>query len=159
MPSQSRGSRSSRPSLRRYAIRMPTTRPASRPSRRPMSALASTGDFPGALGKATLTRAEPTPARGRLSTRARRADSRYRGAVPIALRIVAPLLALLVGAAIGTVSTFAHASLVPWVLAAGLVIVAAYVLGVRLAFDERMPGVAAAVGVGAAVVLIAVAPV
>jgi hypothetical protein len=79
--------------------------------------------------------------------------------VPIALRIVAPLLALLVGAAIGTVSTFAHASLVPWVLAAGLVIIAAYVLGVRLAFDERMPGIAAAVGVGAAVVLIAVAPV
>lgn len=79
--------------------------------------------------------------------------------MPIALRIVTPLLALLVGAAIGTVSTFAHASLVPWVLAAGLVIIAAYVLGVRLAFDERMPGIAAAVGVGAAVVLIAVAPV
>lgn len=79
--------------------------------------------------------------------------------MPLALRIAAPLLALLVGAAIGTVATFAHASLAPWVLAAGLLIVAAYVLGVRLAFDERMPGIAAAVGVGAAVVLIAVAPV
>ncbi len=77
--------------------------------------------------------------------------------MPLALRIAAPLLALLVGAAIGTVATFAHASLAPWVLAAGLLIVAAYVLGVRLAFDERMPGIAAAVGVGAAVVLMLVA--
>ena len=79
--------------------------------------------------------------------------------MPPVLRLATALLALLVGAAIGTVATFAHASLAPWALLAGLVIVAGYVIGVRLAFEERMPGVAAAVGAGAAVVLIAVAPV
>jgi uncharacterized membrane protein len=83
----------------------------------------------------------------------------YRCAVAPLARTVIALLALLVGAAIGTIATFAHAALPPWALLAGLAIVAAYVLGARLAFDERMPGVAAAVGVVAAVVLIAVAPV
>ncbi len=79
--------------------------------------------------------------------------------MPLLLRIATALLALLVGAAVGTVTTFAHAALAPLVLIAGLLIVAAYVLGVRLAFDERMPGLAAAIGVGAAVVLIGAAPV
>ena len=69
------------------------------------------------------------------------------------------VLASVVGGAIGTVTTFAHASLVPWALVVGAVIVVGYVLGVRLAFDERMPAAAAALGVMLAVVLIASVPV
>jgi hypothetical protein len=78
--------------------------------------------------------------------------------VPLA-RIAVALLALVVGAAVGTVASFAHAAVAPWALIGGLVIVATYVLGVRLAFDERAPGIAAALGVVAAALLIAFAPV
>ncbi|MGN6274045.1 MAG: hypothetical protein ACTHMQ_13260 [Protaetiibacter sp.] len=79
--------------------------------------------------------------------------------MPLLLRIATAVLALLVGAAVGTVTTFAHAALEPWALIAGLVIVAAHVLGVRLAFQERLPGVVAGAGVIVALVLIAVVPV
>jgi hypothetical protein len=74
-------------------------------------------------------------------------------------RIAVALLALVVGAAMGTVASFAHAAVAPWALIGGLVIVAAYVLGVRLAFDRRAPGIAAALGVVGSVLLIALAPV
>ena len=68
-------------------------------------------------------------------------------------------LAALVGAAIGGVTTFAHGALPPWVLIAGLAIVAAYVVGLRLAFDERMPAVAGALGAIAALAVVALLPV
>lgn len=60
---------------------------------------------------------------------------------------LASLFALLIGFAVGFVTTFTHRQEPPWGLLAGLVVIAALVAGFRLVFDSRI--IAAAAGVGA----------
>ena len=63
---------------------------------------------------------------------------------------LASLFALLIGAAVGFVTTFTHRQAAPWGLIAGLLVVAALVTGFRLVFDSRTIAAAAGVGVVAA---------
>jgi N-acetyl-1-D-myo-inositol-2-amino-2-deoxy-alpha-D-glucopyranoside deacetylase len=68
--------------------------------------------------------------------------------------IVSCVFALIVGAVAGIVTTFAHASVQPWGLIAGLAIAVALVLGFRLVFDSRLVAAVAAAGfVGGSLVL------
>lgn len=60
---------------------------------------------------------------------------------------LASLFALLIGLAVGFVTTFTHRQAPPWGLIAGLVIIAALVAGFRLVFDSRV--IAGGAGVGA----------
>ena len=75
--------------------------------------------------------------------------------------VIACIFALLVGALVGTITTFTHRQSVtwgipvPWGLIAGYVIVVALVLGFRLVFASRLVGAAAALGVVAATAVLA----
>lgn len=60
---------------------------------------------------------------------------------------LAALFALIIGFAVGFVTTFTHRQLVPWGLVGGLAVIAALVVGFRLVFDSRI--IAAAAGLGA----------
>jgi hypothetical protein len=60
---------------------------------------------------------------------------------------LASAFALIIGAAVGFVTTFTHRQAPPWGLIAGLLVVAALVAGFRLVFDSR--AIAAAAGIGA----------
>ena len=71
-----------------------------------------------------------------------------------AVRFGVAILALVVGAAVGALTTFAHGSTPPWFLLGGLVVVAAFVLGVRLSVAQPLvTGAAVAAVVGSALVL------
>ncbi len=74
------------------------------------------------------------------------------------IRAVSALLALGVGAAIGAVTTFAHAATPPWLLIGGLVVVALFVVGTRLALGEAVVTAAAVVGVLGAAFAVALVP-
>ena len=82
----------------------------------------------------------------------------YRGDVTgtarLASRIGLALLAFAVGAMVGVVTTFTHRQLPPWGLVAGLLIIAALLVGARLAFEGRLVAGAAAVGVVGAVLVL-----
>lgn len=69
-------------------------------------------------------------------------------------RLALALIALAVGAMVGVITTFTHRQLPPWGLIAGLAIIAALLIGVRLAFPGRLIVAAAAVGVVGAVVVL-----
>jgi len=69
-------------------------------------------------------------------------------------RLAVTLVAFAVGAMVGVVTTFTHGQLPPWGLIAGLAIVAALLIGIRLAFPSRLPVIAAGVGVVGAVVVL-----
>jgi hypothetical protein len=62
---------------------------------------------------------------------------------------VAAVFALVIGAAVGLITTFTHRQLPPWGLLAGIAVIAALVIGFRLVFDSRL--IAAAGGIGAVV--------
>ncbi|QEO09614.1 hypothetical protein [Protaetiibacter larvae] len=64
------------------------------------------------------------------------------------------VLAFAVGAAVGVITTFTHRQLPPWGLIAGLLIVAALIAGLRLAFEGRLAAGAAALGVLLAVAVL-----
>lgn len=74
------------------------------------------------------------------------------------LRVALALLALGVGAAVGAITTFAHAEIAPWMLLGGLAIVAAFVLGARLALADPVATAAAVVGVVGAALVLALVP-
>jgi len=68
--------------------------------------------------------------------------------------VLVSLFALLIGVAVGFVTTFTHRELPPWGLVAGLAVITAAVLGFRLVFSSRVIGAAAAVGaIGATALL------
>jgi N-acetyl-1-D-myo-inositol-2-amino-2-deoxy-alpha-D-glucopyranoside deacetylase len=69
--------------------------------------------------------------------------------------LLSSLFALLVGSAVGTITTFTHRQFLPWGLVGGLLVVLALVVGFRLVFDSRVIGVAAAIGVVAASAVLA----
>jgi hypothetical protein len=60
---------------------------------------------------------------------------------------VASVFAFVIGGAVGFVTTFTHHQYAPWGLVAGLVVVAALVVGFRLVFDSRIIAGAGALGV------------
>ncbi len=69
--------------------------------------------------------------------------------------VVLSLLAFGVGALVGVITTITHRQLPPWGLLAGLAIIAALLIGIRLASDTRLPAIAASLGVvGSLVVLL-----
>jgi len=76
------------------------------------------------------------------------------GATNLLGRVVVAILAVAVGAMIGVITTFTHRQLPPWGVLAGLLIIAALLVGARLAFEGRLPAVAAALGVVGAVLLL-----
>jgi len=63
---------------------------------------------------------------------------------------LASAFALVIGLAVGFVTTFTHRQAPPWGLVTGLVVIAALVAGFRLVFDSRIIAGAAALGVVAA---------
>ncbi|HEX7834326.1 MAG TPA: hypothetical protein VF479_02525 [Pseudolysinimonas sp.] len=68
--------------------------------------------------------------------------------------VLASTFALVIGAAVGFITTFTHRGLPPWGLVAGLAVILALVLGFRLVFASRIIGAAAAVGaIGATALL------
>jgi N-acetyl-1-D-myo-inositol-2-amino-2-deoxy-alpha-D-glucopyranoside deacetylase len=68
--------------------------------------------------------------------------------------VLVSLFALVIGVAVGFVTTFTHRELPPWGLVAGLAVITAAVLGFRLVFSSRVIGAAAAVGaIGATALL------
>ena len=68
--------------------------------------------------------------------------------------VLASTFALVIGVAVGFITTFTHRGLPPWGLLAGFAIILAVVLGFRLVFASRIIGAAAAVGaVGATALL------
>lgn len=72
----------------------------------------------------------------------------------VATRIGMALLAFAVGALVGVVTTFTHRQMPPWGLLAGLLIIGALLVGVRLAADGRLAAAAAALGVVGAVLVL-----
>ncbi len=68
--------------------------------------------------------------------------------------VLASLFAFVIGVAVGFITTFTHRGIPPWGLVAGLVIIAAAVLGFRLVFASRIIGAAAAAGVIGATALL-----
>ncbi|MBN9139875.1 MAG: hypothetical protein J0H23_03510 [Micrococcales bacterium] len=74
------------------------------------------------------------------------------------VRLGIALLALVVAAVVGAIATFAHAQTPPWFLIGGLLIVAALVLGVRLAVAQPLATAAAALGVVGATLVLALLP-
>jgi hypothetical protein len=72
----------------------------------------------------------------------------------ILARIGLAVVAFAVGAMVGVVTTFTHRQLPPWGLLAGLLIVAALLVGIRLAFEGRMVAAAAGLGVIASIGLL-----
>ncbi len=68
--------------------------------------------------------------------------------------VLASLFALVIGTAVGFITTFTHRGIPPWGLIAGLAIIAAAVLGFRLVFASRIIGAAAALGVIGATALL-----
>jgi N-acetyl-1-D-myo-inositol-2-amino-2-deoxy-alpha-D-glucopyranoside deacetylase len=69
--------------------------------------------------------------------------------------LIACVFAALIGAAVGTITTFTHRQLPPWGAIAGLLIIGALIAGFRLVFDSRLVAGAAAAGVLAAVAVLA----
>ena len=69
--------------------------------------------------------------------------------------LLSSLFALLVGIVVGVITTFTHRQFLPWGLVGGLLVVVALVVGFRLVFDSRVVGAAAAVGVVAASLVLA----
>jgi N-acetyl-1-D-myo-inositol-2-amino-2-deoxy-alpha-D-glucopyranoside deacetylase len=67
---------------------------------------------------------------------------------------LASAFALIIGGAVGFVTTFTHRQGVPWGLIAGLLVIAALVAGFRLVFDSRLIAAAAAVGALAATAIL-----
>ena len=74
------------------------------------------------------------------------------------VRLGIALLAFAVGVAIGTITTFAHATAAPWMLLAGLAVVLAFVLGVRLGVGQPLATAAAVAGVVGSALLVALVP-
>ena len=68
--------------------------------------------------------------------------------------IAVSLVAFAAGALVGVVTTFTHRQLPPWGLLVGLAIIAALLIGIRLAFPSRVAAVAASLGVVGAVVVL-----
>lgn len=64
--------------------------------------------------------------------------------------VLAALFAVVIGVAVGFITTFTHRQFPPGGLIAGLAVVAALVAGFRLVFDSRAIAAAAGVGVVAA---------
>ena len=64
------------------------------------------------------------------------------------------VIAFAVGALVGIVTTFAHRQVPPFGLLAGLLIIAALLVGARLAFPGRLPAAAAGLGVVASVAIL-----
>lgn len=73
----------------------------------------------------------------------------------ILTRIGLAVLAFVVGALVGIVTTFTHRQLPPWGLIAGLLIIAALLVGARFAYEGRLAVASAAVGVVGAVLMLA----
>jgi hypothetical protein len=69
--------------------------------------------------------------------------------------VIACTFAALLGAAVGTITTFTHRQLPPWGAIAGLLIIGALVAGFRLVFDSRIVAGAAAVGVLVSIAVLA----
>ena len=69
--------------------------------------------------------------------------------------IIASVFAAVIGAGVGIITTFTHRLLPPLGLIAGLLIVGALIAGFRLVFDSRIIAGAAAVGVLAAIAVLA----
>jgi hypothetical protein len=69
--------------------------------------------------------------------------------------IIASVFAAIIGAGVGIITTFTHRQLPPLGLIAGLLIIGALVAGFRLAFDSRIIAGSAALGVLAAVAVLA----
>jgi N-acetyl-1-D-myo-inositol-2-amino-2-deoxy-alpha-D-glucopyranoside deacetylase len=69
--------------------------------------------------------------------------------------VIACVFAALLGAAVGMITTFTHRQLPPWGAIAGLLIIGALVMGFRLVFDSRIVAGAAALGVLAAIAVLA----
>ena len=67
---------------------------------------------------------------------------------------VASVFAFAIGAAVGFITTFTHRQYVPIGLIAGLVVIAALIIGFRLVFDSRVIAASGAVGVVAASLLL-----
>ncbi|CAN5180221.1 hypothetical protein BH11ACT3_BH11ACT3_02450 [soil metagenome] len=65
----------------------------------------------------------------------------------LASTVFAAAFALIIGAAVGFLTTFTHHQLVPWGLVAGLLIITALVAGFRIVFDSRLIAAAAGLGV------------
>jgi N-acetyl-1-D-myo-inositol-2-amino-2-deoxy-alpha-D-glucopyranoside deacetylase len=61
--------------------------------------------------------------------------------------VLASIFGIIIGAAVGLVTTFTHHQIAPWGLVAGLAVVAALIAGFRLVFDSRIIAAAAALGV------------
>lgn len=80
----------------------------------------------------------------------------------VAARVFSAVLAVATGAALGLVLTFTHRQHiadvagfpVPWGLLGGLAIVAAFLVGMRLAFGERVAPLAAAAGLLGAIAVL-----
>ncbi|PZQ88116.1 MAG: hypothetical protein DI534_11625 [Leifsonia xyli] len=73
-------------------------------------------------------------------------------------RLGIALVAAAIGAILGTILTFAHAEQPPLLLIAGLLVVAAYVLGARLALGDAIATAAAALGPVGALLVLTLAP-
>lgn len=69
-------------------------------------------------------------------------------------RLGIAVVAFAVGAMVGVITTFTHRQLPPWGLLAGLAIIAALLVGARLAFAGRLAAAAAALGVVGAIVFL-----
>lgn len=69
-------------------------------------------------------------------------------------RIGLAVIAFAVGAMVGVVTTFTHRQWPPWGLIAGLLIIAALLVGARLAFVGRLAASAAALGVVVSVIVL-----
>jgi hypothetical protein len=67
---------------------------------------------------------------------------------------LASLFAIVIGLAVGFITTFTHRGVPPWGLVAGLAVILALVAGFRLVFASRIIGAAAAVGVIGATALL-----
>jgi hypothetical protein len=82
----------------------------------------------------------------------------------VAARVFSAVLAVATGAALGLVLTFTHRQYVaevggipvPWGLLGGLAIVAAFLVGMRLAFGERVAPLAAAAGLLGAIAVLGI---
>ena len=67
---------------------------------------------------------------------------------------LASLFAVVIGFAVGFITTFTHRGLPPWGLVAGLAIILALIAGFRLVFASRIIGAASAIGVIGATALL-----
>ena len=73
----------------------------------------------------------------------------------MANRVVHVIQTFLGGAVIAVVVTVVHAESFPWVLAAGLAVVAAFLVSLRLLTDDRIIAVAGSLGILVTVLILA----